>query len=665
MEDRFRSLYQLKQELYTEDAPLIIEKGSLLQDMQTNALVIQLKFHSITQKTFKALKVRINTYDVSHILLPEVIEYQYLDMSITNGEKFGSNKAILVKNSVVRSFEIKEYSVVYWDNTVKTVQSPFEMLPLSKTLKQEFSNDELEKQYRVETTDQAIYVPIRYDNLWNCTCGEWNKDNICSNCKAKEEIVFKRFNIKLLTEHMEKRLAEEKIIQEREAKLAAEEEKRLEEVRKIELAKKQKRTKIGLCAAGIIAVVLIFVYKIYPNFIEPSMSYNHAKKMLSEKKYDDAVAEFEKLGSYKDAEDMVLQAKYNYAKQLVSNKKYDDAISIFEELKDYKDSEDMIKKATYEKANDLLKNGDYKKAKDIFESLGNQEMVVETIFQEVSNLITEKKYDKARNELRWCPYSIKKNNDNLKELTYQLADAYMNEEEYQSASEIFKDISDYKDSLSKWGKCQIQLGKHYMSKKQNTEAIRRFERVLKEDTTPENIKEANEQIKKCEEEVNSNKLENIFKNIKFGVTPEVIEKQFGKPDDINSSGEKKSKYEEAKYTYKDCCELDGITGNLTFIFKHSDNTNSLKLTLVNWNSYNEDITYEVYEKILSYLNNVWGTATNQENSKYGWSGTNGIDYFYYLIRDTWNKKNYRTYFCRSEEDETVKECFLGIYADSK
>lgn len=64
MEDRFRSLYKLKQELYTEDAPLIIEKGSLLQDMQTNALVIQLKFHSISQKPFKALKIRINTYDV-------------------------------------------------------------------------------------------------------------------------------------------------------------------------------------------------------------------------------------------------------------------------------------------------------------------------------------------------------------------------------------------------------------------------------------------------------------------------------------------------------------------------------------------------------------------------------------------------------------------------
>ena len=162
-----------------------------------------------------------------------------------------------------------------------------------------------------------MYVPMRYGKLWKCTCGEWNKDNICSGCKSEEEIVFKRFNIELLTEHMEKRLAERKIIREREAKLAAEKKKELEEARKIELAKKQKQTKIGLCAAAIIAVVLIFVYKIYPNFIEPSMSYNHAKKMLSEKKYDDAVAEFEKLGSYKDAENMALQAKYDYAKNLL------------------------------------------------------------------------------------------------------------------------------------------------------------------------------------------------------------------------------------------------------------------------------------------------------------------------------------------------------------
>lgn len=408
MEDRFRNLYQLKQELYTEGAPLIIEKGSLLQDMQTNALVIQLKFHSISQKPFKALKIRINTYDVSHILLPDIVEYQYLDMNITAGEKFGSNKAILLKNSVVRSFEIREYSVIYSDDTIKTVQGPFEILPLSKTLKQEFANKELENQYRIETVGQAMYIPIRYDNLWKCTCGEWNKDNICSGCKAKEEIVFKRFNIELLTEHMEKRLAERKIIREREAKLAAEEKKRLEEVRKVELAKKQKQTKIGLCAAAIIAVVLIFTYKIYPNFIEPSMNYSHAKKMLSEKKYDDAVAEFEKLGSYKDAENMVLQAKYNYAKQLVSNKKYDDAISIFEELDGYKDSKDMVLEAKYKDAKNLLSNEKYEEAISIFEELENykdsKKMITQAnskwIYKSVDEYIDKKEFDNAKKTLK-------------------------------------------------------------------------------------------------------------------------------------------------------------------------------------------------------------------------------------------------------------------------
>ena len=408
MEDRFRNLYQLKQELYTEGAPLIIEKGSLLQDMQTNALVIQLKFHSISQKPFKALKIRINTYDVSHILLPDIVEYQYLDMNITAGEKFGSNKAILLKNSVVRSFEIREYSVIYSDDTIKTVQGPFEILPLSKTLKQEFANKELENQYRIETVGQAMYIPIRYDNLWKCTCGEWNKDNICSGCKAKEEIVFKRFNIELLTEHMEKRLAERKIIREREAKLAAEEKKRLEEVRKVELAKKQKQTKIGLCAAAIIAVVLIFTYKIYPNFIEPSMNYSHAKKMLSEKKYDDAVAEFEKLGSYKDAENMVLQAKYNYAKQLVSNKKYDDAISIFDELDGYKDSKDMVLEAKYKDAKNLLSNEKYEEAISIFEELENykdsKKMITQAnskwIYKSVDEYIDKKEFDNAKKTLK-------------------------------------------------------------------------------------------------------------------------------------------------------------------------------------------------------------------------------------------------------------------------
>lgn len=672
--------------------------------MQTNALVIQLKFHSISQKPFKALKIRINTYDVSHILLPDVVEYQYLDINITAGEKFGSNKAILLKNSVVRSFEIQEYSVVYSDNTVKTVHSPFEMLPLSKTLKQEFSNNELENQYRIETVGQAMYVPMRYGKLWKCTCGEWNKDNICSGCKSEEEIVFKRFNIELLTEHMEKRLAERKIIREREAKLAAEKKKELEEARKIELAKKQKQTKIGLCAAAIIAVVLIFVYKIYPNFIEPSMSYNHAKKMLSEKKYDDAVAEFEKLGSYKDAENMALQAKYDYAKNLLSNKKYDDAISIFEELEKYKDSEDMIKKSTYEKANDFLKNGDYKKAKAIFESLGNQEMVVETICQEVSDLLTEKEYEKAKTILGNVSDSIKKTDKDIQKLIYQLASIYKEKKDYSVSAALFKDIKDYKDSLSKWGECEIQLGKMYiLSENDETEIVKIFEQVINEDSTPKNVKEAKKcleeycyqkgnqllksreyqealnmfsysegykdtknKIQFCKKRLKMKDLVSLFNIIEFEVSPDEIQKQFGKASGTSTKDAytefPRKKYEQYIYEYKDCCAINGFKGNVNFIFE-KNYLGNLELVSVEWRTENNAITDEVYDKILEFLENIWGESKNilydEDFNKIN------RDNISFLLCDEWPEKNYSTYFTRDEKNGIGKNTILEITAERK
>lgn len=50
-EERFKQLYQLEQNLYADDAPVIIEKGSLLLDNQTHTVLIQMKFHSLSEKT--------------------------------------------------------------------------------------------------------------------------------------------------------------------------------------------------------------------------------------------------------------------------------------------------------------------------------------------------------------------------------------------------------------------------------------------------------------------------------------------------------------------------------------------------------------------------------------------------------------------------------------
>lgn len=110
MTERFKQLFQLEDNLYTDAAPVIIEKGSLLLDKQTNTLLIQLKFHSLSVKKIKALTIRISTYYASGEKHPETVEYQYLDLLVEYGTRFGEKKAILLKEAVIRSFSIDSYS---------------------------------------------------------------------------------------------------------------------------------------------------------------------------------------------------------------------------------------------------------------------------------------------------------------------------------------------------------------------------------------------------------------------------------------------------------------------------------------------------------------------------------------------------------------------------
>lgn len=41
------------------------------------------------------------------------------------GKSFGADKAIILENNLVRSFEISKYSVVYEDNEIQTFSDPF------------------------------------------------------------------------------------------------------------------------------------------------------------------------------------------------------------------------------------------------------------------------------------------------------------------------------------------------------------------------------------------------------------------------------------------------------------------------------------------------------------------------------------------------------------
>ena len=259
MADRFERLFQLPIKQYAEGAPIILSAGVLSKDTQTGSIFVQLKFQSVSEKKIKAVKVSLAAYDVSKIELQGVTDYQYLELNVSNGQEFGSNKAIVMPNSVTRSFAVTSVFVVFDDESVWESAGNFAVLPVFQSLSFALGNAELEKQYRIETNDRATYVPVEHQGLWQCACGAWNKGTTCTHCNLLKVRVFNALDTKALAEQMNIRLAEEQ--EQRDAEAARQAQLRAEaEIRREKNKKRLRKVAFAAIAAVILFVAGIVIY---------------------------------------------------------------------------------------------------------------------------------------------------------------------------------------------------------------------------------------------------------------------------------------------------------------------------------------------------------------------------------------------------------------------
>lgn len=629
---RFKQLYQLKEELYTEGGPVIIEKGALLLDTKSNKLLMQLKFCNIAEKPFKALYISFNTYDTSNVQLP-FIEYKYLDIKVDYGKNFGADKAIILENNLVRSFEISKYSVVYEDNEIQTFSNPFLQLPDSDLLQMKFEDEELVKQYCIETSKYSKYVPIQYKGIWKCACGKWNSKNICWNCKEIKGDIFGKLTDPRLITNKEARLEQERI------------NKELQEKQRVQVEKEEQIKKKRIRNVIIAGSVLVVGGILYTSFVQPYITYQHGKKLLSEKKYDDAIAEFAKVDGYKDSKSMIDDSYYQKGASLLEEKKFDEAEEIFKDLDDL-------------------------------------EMCREVQYQRALTFISEKEYSKAENIFRWLKNSNYKDSvEQFHEVKYQEGIRFMDAENYSSASAIFQNIKDYKDALSKWEECQYILGTQEISKKEYDKAIEYFKNILEKDINSENKEKVKEQINECyyqnglslmekeeyqkavdsfsnikdykdakdkmqfcENAFNKKNVETLFPTIKFGVSPKKVRKEFGEPGDTSTIDATPYRKEQFVYSYPQYCEISGISGTLSFKFERKEDNNRWGLMRVEWKVSSKAFTPEAYEVVLKCLEKSWGKSVNTHDS----DNPNNLDEYlinrrYYYnndineIEDTYNK----------------------------
>ena len=65
---------------------------------------------------------------------------------------------------------------------------------------------------------------------------------------------------------------------------------------------------------------------------------------LDSQDYDDAIQLFERIGNYKNSEDLVIEANYSKGLDLFNNKEYMEALAFFEKTNNYKDSKSYREK---------------------------------------------------------------------------------------------------------------------------------------------------------------------------------------------------------------------------------------------------------------------------------------------------------------------------------
>lgn len=346
MSERYTRVFSLPENLYAAGSPVIISAGALLKDNQTGKVLAQLKLTNIQYKKIKAVKVKLFPHDTMGQPLSEAIDYQYLDLQLTRDGDFGSKTPIPFPDATTRAFAVEVTAVVFADNTAwNSDASPWAPIPDSIPLHRQY-DDLVIEQLRLEQRGTCQFVVQEHKDLWLCTCGAVNHEGEarCHDC-GKQLSQIHPLDAEGLTERAKQRLAEEarQAVEEKAAREAAAE------------ATKKKTAKILKIVIPVACLVIAFVI-LLNSVIIPNIKYNKAVSLMEAGQYEDAIAAFEAVNSYKDSADQITNcenviaeaeqarieaekaAQYAEAKALADSGEISKAAIAFGKLRNYRDA---------------------------------------------------------------------------------------------------------------------------------------------------------------------------------------------------------------------------------------------------------------------------------------------------------------------------------------
>lgn len=118
MSERYARIFTLHENLYVENAPIVIRAGALLRDNKTGKFIAQLKFQNISGKTIVYTKISITQRDSENSALDGPIIHEYSNIFITDIEEFGSKNPIALSNTSIVSFSVGISEVKFEDDSL-------------------------------------------------------------------------------------------------------------------------------------------------------------------------------------------------------------------------------------------------------------------------------------------------------------------------------------------------------------------------------------------------------------------------------------------------------------------------------------------------------------------------------------------------------------------
>ena len=216
------------------DTPVVVKKVSIFSTADKEDCYLRCVFSSIAQKAISALLLDVTCYDVWGTELAIERSIQILDLSAGRNEEFGSDTKIHLSSKETRFVKLDLKRIRFTDGSIHDCTGEINKLASQKELGDLFDSVDLVQQYIRETSQESIFIPVKYAAIWQCACGELNSDteSVCSKCGVSKQKIFDATDKTFLSE----KFTNYRKQQEEQKQAAAIERQRIEDEKREEIS---------------------------------------------------------------------------------------------------------------------------------------------------------------------------------------------------------------------------------------------------------------------------------------------------------------------------------------------------------------------------------------------------------------------------------------------